>query len=100
MRRGPLRRDLLLLHPGAAFDVLVLADDPDTVTELQVKEITNGRLARTSMYGHYVQAIATDEDPVASWASHIALATLFVCLEQAPVPSPEFPGIPRLGSKR
>ena len=77
---GPLRKDLLLLHPGDAFDILALADDPDTVTELQLKEVKNGRLARTSMFGHYVRAIAIDEGPVASWTTHIALATLYVYL--------------------
>ena len=60
-----------LLHPGEAFDPLVLDDNPDTFAELKVKEIKNGRLA-ISMFGYYVQAMATVESLVESWASHIA----------------------------
>ena len=72
VKAGPLRVDLYLLHPGEAFDPLVLADDPDTFAELKLKDIKNGRLAIFSVFGHYVQAIATGEGPVESWASHIA----------------------------
>ena len=66
------------VFPGDDVD-LALADDPDTVTELQLKEVKNGRLDGTSMFGHYVRAAATD-GPVASWTTHVALATLYVYL--------------------
>ena len=64
--------DLLeLLHPGEAFDPLVLVDDPYTFAELKVNEIKNCRVA-IAMFGYYVQAIATGQGPVESWTSHIA----------------------------
>ena len=68
---GPLRVNLHLLHPGETFDPLVLVENPDTFAELQVKEIKNGRLAMFSIFSYYVQAIATREGPIESWASDI-----------------------------
>merc|ERR1712151_1373159 len=63
------------LYPGDSLDPLGFGEDSSTLSELQLKELKNGRLAMLSMLGMYFRALCTGKGPVANWQEHIANPT-------------------------
>ena len=59
------------VNPGGRFDPLGLAESGD-LEELKIKELKHCRLSMFAWLGCILQALATQEGPIANWQSHVA----------------------------
>ncbi|KAL6137038.1 hypothetical protein ACLB2K_062333 [Fragaria x ananassa] len=61
-----------LVHAQSILAIWAVQEVPSDFAELKVKEIKNGRLAMTSMFGFFVQAIVTGKGPIENLDDHVA----------------------------
>ncbi|CAL6406324.1 unnamed protein product [Bathycoccus prasinos] len=59
------------VSPGGRFDPLGLAESGD-LEELKIKELKHCRLSMFAWLGCIMQALATQEGPIANWTAHTA----------------------------
>merc|ERR1712167_100249 len=59
------------VSPGGRFDPLSLAESGD-LEELKIKELKHCRLSMFAWLGCIMQALATQEGPIANWTAHTA----------------------------
>ena len=59
------------VSPGGRFDPLGFAEAGD-LEELKIKELKHSRLAMFAFLGCIMQALATQEGPIANWTAHVA----------------------------
>merc|ERR1739841_278080 len=59
------------VSPGGRFDPLSLAESVD-LEELKIKELKHCRLSMFAWLGCIMQALATQEGPIANWTAHTA----------------------------
>merc|ERR1712226_1654699 len=76
---GPLGDGLDLLYPGEKFDPLGFADDPDTFSELKIKEIKNGSLSQLPMLPSMFQGFTWGvPGGIAQWVRHLEVLRMEV----------------------
>ena len=61
----------LSVSPGGRFDPLGFAEAGD-LEELKIKELKHCRLSMFAWLGCIMQALATQEGPIANWTNHVA----------------------------
>ena len=59
------------VSPGGRFDPLSLAESGD-LEELKIKELKHCRLSMFAWLGCIMQALATQEGPIANWTAHVS----------------------------